>query len=268
MSANHGLDEARRVVRDVGDHPVLDAMARWGFLMSGLLHIVIGYTATRLAWGGGGSADQSGALATLASNPAGALLMWVIVIGLVALVVWQLTVAIAPGAGDGSLDRGKAVAKAAVYGVLAATAGQFALGSGSSQSSEQSSHGITATLMAQPAGQALVGAVGVVIVGVGVYHVHKGLTHKFLEDLEQDPGAPARALGMIGYPAKGVVLGLVGVFFVIAAVQHQSSEAAGLDGALKSLKDEPFGPYLITAVGVGFLAFGVYLLARARHQRI
>src|SRR5690606_31026692 len=154
------------------------------------------------------------------------------------------------------------------YGVLAATAGRFALGSGSSQSAAQSSHGITATLMAQPAGQALVAAVGVVIVGVGVYHVHKGLTHKFLEELERDPGAAARVLGMVGCPAKGVVLGLVGVFFVIAAVQHQSSEAAGLDGALKSLKDEPFGPYLITAVGVGFVAFGVYLLARARHQRI
>lgn len=268
MNATEGLDEARQVVRDVGDHPVLDAMARWGFLVSGLLHAVIGYTAAKVAWGGGGSADQSGALSTLASNPVGTLLMWTIVIGLVALVVWQLTVAVAPGVGDGWLDRGKAVAKAAVYAVLAATASRFALGSGSSQSSEQSSQGITATLMAQPAGQVLVGAVGVVIVGVGGYHVYKGLSHEFLEDLEKDPGAPARALGMIGYPAKGLVLGLVGVFFVIAAVQQQSSEAAGLDGALKSLRDEPFGPYLITAVGAGFVAFGLYLFARARHQRI
>lgn len=103
---------------------------------------------------------------------------------------------------------------------------------------------------------------------VGGYHVYKGLTRRFLEDLEEDPGASARALGMIGYPAKGVVLAIVGAFFVIAAVQRQSSEAAGLDGALKSLRDEPFGPYLITAVGVGFVAFGIYLLARARHQRI
>lgn len=268
VNTNEGLDSARRAAREVGDNPVFDALARWGFVMSGLLHIVIGYTAARLAWGGGGSADQSGALATLASNPAGVLVMWVIVIGLVALVVWQLTVAIAPGAGGGWLDRGEAVAKAAVYAVLAITAARFALGSGSSQSSEKSSQDVTANLMEQPAGQVLVGAVGVVIVGVGGYHVYSGLSRTFLQDLEEDPGTPARVLGMIGYPAKGIVLGLVGVFFVMAAVQHESSKAAGLDGALKSLRDEPFGPYLLTAVGVGFVAFGLYLFARARHQRI
>lgn len=268
MNMSNGLDDARRVAREIGDNPVLEAMARWGFVMSGLLHVVIGYLSARVAWGGGGSADQSGALSTLASNPAGMLVMWVIVIGLVALVVWQVTVAVAPGVGGGWLDRGKAVSLAAVYAVLAFTAGRFALGSGSSQSSENSSQDITATLLEQPAGQVIVGAVGVVIVGVGVYHVYKGLSRTFLDDLEKDPGALARGLGMLGYPAKGVVLGLVGVFFVIAAVQHESSKAAGLDGALKALRDQPFGPYLLTTVGAGFVAFGIYLFARARHQRI
>lgn len=269
MNADEGLTEARDAARKVGGHPALEVLARGGFVVSGVLHVVIGYTTGRLAWGGGGgSADQSGALATLASNPAGMLLMWVIVIGLLALVLWQLTVAIAPGATDSGLDRVKAVAKAAVYATLAFTAVQFATGSGSSTSSGQSSQDMTATLMQTPAGQVLVGAVGVVIVAVGAYHVYKGLSRAFLDDLEKDPGAPARALGMIGYPAKGVVLGLVGVFFVIAAVRHQSSEAVGLDGALSSLRDEAFGPFLLTAVAVGFVAFGVYLFARARHQRI
>ena len=268
MNANQGLADAQNAAQKVGDHPILEVLARVGFLVSGILHIVIGYTAGRVAWGGGGSADQSGALATLASNPGGILLMWVIVIGLLALVLWQVTVAVAPGASDGALDRVKAVGKAVVYGALAFTALKFATGSGSSQSSEESSQDITATLMAQPAGQVLVGAVGVGIIAVGGYHVYKGLSQKFLKDLEEDPGAPARALGMIGYPAKGVVLVLVGVFFVIAAVQHQSSEAAGLDGALKSLRDEPFGPYLIAAAALGFIAFGLYCFARARHQKI
>ena len=34
------------------------------------------------------------------------------------------------------------------------------------------------------------------------------------------------------------------------------------------LRDEPFGPYLLTAVAVGLVAFGLYCFARARHQRI
>lgn len=269
MTRTPDLADTRDAARRVGDHPALEALARVGFVVSGILHIVIGWTAGRVAWGGGGGqADQSGALAALASNPGGVVLMWVVVIGLVALVLWQLTVALAPSAGDGLADRGKAVAKAAVYGALAWTALQFALGSGSSSSSEQSSQDVTATLMQQPAGRWLVGAVGLVVIAVGAYHMYKGLAQRFMKDLEEDPGTVARTLGMVGYPAKGVVLALVGAFFVLAAVQQQSEEATGLDGALKSLRDEPFGPYLLTAVAVGLVAFGLYCFARARHQRI
>lgn len=262
-------DAARDTARKVGDHPALEALARAGFVVSGVLHIVLGWTAGRVGWGSGGQADQSGALSTLASNPAGTILMWVIVIGLAALVLWQLTVAIGPRLGDsGVLDRVKAVGKAVVYGAIAWTAAKFAMGSGSSSSSEQSSQDVTATLMEAPAGQLLVGAVGVAIIAVGGFHVYKGVTRKFLDDLEEDPGTWATRSGTVGYPAKGAVLALVGAFFVIAAVQHQSSQASGLDGALKSLRDQPFGPYLLTVVAVGLVAFGLYCFARARHQRI
>lgn len=269
MSRTPDLDDARDAVGAVGDHPVVEALARVGFVVSGVLHLVLGWTAARVGWGGGGQADQSGALATLASNPAGTVLMWVIVVGLLALVLWQLTIALGPAVGDSDIaDRAKAVGKAAVYGALAWTAGRFAVGSGSSASSEQSSQDVTASLMEAPAGQILVGLVGVAIIAVGAYHVYKGVTQHFLDDLEDDPGRVATALGVVGYPAKGVVLGLVGAFFVLAAVQHDSSEAAGLDDALKSLRDAPFGPALLTAVAVGLVAFGLYCFARARHQRI
>lgn len=262
-------DAATDAARKVGDHPALETLARVGFVVSGLLHIVLGWTAGRVGWGGGGQADQSGALATLASNPAGTVLMWVIVVGLAALVLWQLAVAVGPSVGEsGAADRVKAVGKALVYAAIAWTAAQFAVGSGSSSSSEQSSQDVTATLMKAPAGQVLVGAVGVAVIAVGGYHVYKGVTRTFLDDLEEHPGRLATVAGMVGYPAKGGVLALVGAFFVIAAVQHQSSEADGLDGALKSLRDEPFGPALLTVVAAGLVAFGLYCFARARHQRI
>lgn len=271
MNARSGLDGARAAVRQVGDHPVLEALARVGLVVSGLLHIVIGYTAGRVAWGdSGGQADQSGALAALSGNPAGTLLMWVIVLGLSALVIWQLAVALAPPVGEGEdfFDRIKALARAGVYGVLAYTALRFAVGSGSSTSSEKASQDITAVLMQHPAGRVLIGGAGVAIIVVGGYHVHKGLMRRFLDDLEEHPGTWASGLGIVGYPAKGVVLALVGAFFIIAAVRQRSSQASGLDDALKSLRDEPLGPYLLTAVALGLLAFGLYCFARSRHQRI
>ena len=134
VDTRDGLDEARTAVRAVGDNPLLEGLARIGFAVSGLLHIVIGYTVGRVAWGGGGGqADQSGALATLSSNPAGTVLMWIIVVGLLALALWQLTVAFAPPSeDDGFVDRVKTLGKAGMYTVLGYTAFQFARGSGSS----------------------------------------------------------------------------------------------------------------------------------------
>lgn len=270
MNSTPSAQEAHDAVRRVGDHPALEALARIGFVVSGIVHVVIGYTAGRLAWGGGGGqADQSGALASLASNPGGVVLMWVIVIGLLALVLWELTLVVAPTVGDrGTKDRVTAGGKAVMYAALAYTALQFAIGSGSSSSSEESSQDFTSTLMQQPAGRWLVGAVGVGVLVVGGYHVYKGVSRGFLDSLEEDPGRAATVLGIIGYPAKGIVLALVGVFFLVAAVQKQSEEASGLDGALKSLRDQPFGPYLLTLVALGLAAFGVYCFARARHQKM
>lgn len=264
------LDDAKGAARRVGDHPLLEALARWGFVVSGVLHIAIGYLALRVAWSGGGEqADQSGALATLASNPLGSILMAVLALGLAALVLWQITLVVAPAIGEDRMtDRVKAAGRAIVYAALAVTATQFALGSGSSSSSEDTSQDATATLMEQPAGQWLVGAVGLGVVAVGGYHVYKGLTRRFLRDLEDDPGTPVTAAGVVGYTAKGVVLVLVGLLFGLAAYQQQSSEAQGLDGALKALREQPLGPWLLSAVAVGLVLFGAYCFGRARHQRI
>lgn len=155
------------------------------------------------------------------------------------------------------------MAKAVVYGAVAVSAARFAVGSG--RSSEQQTEGVTQRLMSAPAGQVLVGLVGLVVLGVGGYYVYKGVTQKFLGDLERNPGVLATSTGSIGYPAKGVVLGIVGLFFVVAAWQEDPKQAQGLDGALKSLKDQAFGPYLLTLVALGVIAFGLYCFVRARY---
>jgi hypothetical protein len=73
--------------------------------------------------------------------------------------------------------------------------------------------------------------------------------------------------GVLGYIGKGVALVLVGTLFVSAAVNNSSIKATGLDGALRSLRRQAYGPWLLTAVGLGIAAFGLYNFARARHAR-
>ena len=95
----------------------------------------------------------------------------------------------------------------------------YARGSSSSSSSQQSVD-FTASLMDKPFGRILVGAVGVAVLGVGIYHIFKGARKKFLQDLREHPGRWVVRAGQFGYIARGVAFGLVGVLFILAAPAH------------------------------------------------
>ncbi|MHA3836734.1 DUF1206 domain-containing protein [Terrabacter sp. AAH1] len=257
--------DVKAVSRRAGDHPALETTARIGYAVNGVLHIVIGAIALRLAFGSkSSSADQSGALGSMADNGFGVFVLWVAVVAWLGLAIWQVTEAISGGLETS--DRLKAAAKAVVYLALSWTAFTFASGSG--RSSKSQSADFTASLMKQPAGTWLVGAVGLAIIGVGVYHVVKGWKRKFLEDLETHPSPWTVKAGRFGYIAKGVALAIVGGLFILAAVRHKPSEARGLDGALRNLLGAPGGPVLLALVALGLIAFGVYSFGRARHARV
>ncbi|MEP6649850.1 MAG: DUF1206 domain-containing protein [Lapillicoccus sp.] len=259
-------NEVRHAAANAGDHPALENAARLGYAVGGILHLLIGWLALQVAWfAGGGSADQSGALQTLAGNDVGRIILWVAVVGFAGLGLWQVTEVVV-GRGETS-DRVKAAAKAVVYLFLAFSAFSYARSGGGTSSTAQSVD-FTATLMSQPAGRYLVGAVGLVVVGVGVYHVYKGWQKKFLQDLRGHPGQWVVRAGVFGYIAKGVALGVVGALFVLAALNSQPDQATGLDGALRTLRDAPFGQILLTLVALGFAAYAIYSVARARYARV
>lgn len=259
-------------------------VARSGYVVSGLLHVAIGVIAARIALGSGGEASSSGALGTMASNPFGQSLLWVAVLALVALGAWQLFQAwedardgaaggLAGAKGDpkdtgrDAVSAVKNAAKGVVYLALAFTTATFAAGGSSSEDAK--SQDLTATVMGLPGGRWLIGAVGLGVVAVGVYHVVSGITGRFLENLHGLPRPPggrvARILGHVGYVAKGVALGVVGALFVIAAVQADPSDAGGMDKGLRTLGEQPFGQVLLIAVGLGFVACGLFSVVRARY---
>jgi hypothetical protein len=261
-----------------GDSRALERLAQVGLTAYGVVHLLIAWLALQLAWGGGGgSADQSGAMATLAGKPLGRALLWVLVVGLVALAVWQLAEVLRHRAGlqaQGEARKKaagkvvKAVAKTVVYLFLAVTALRFATGGGQSSSDQQQS--TVAGVFGWPGGRFLVGVAALVVIGVGVYHVRKGITGHFLEEIDTArAGAGQRRvierLGQVGYPAKGVALALVGGLLGWAAVTFDPEKASGLDGAMRTLLDAPFGKVLLTLVALGIAAFGVFCLFRARY---
>ena len=260
-----------------GDSRALERLAQVGLTAYGLVHLLIAWLALQLAWGGGGeSADQSGAMATLAEKPMGRALLWVLVVGLAALAVWQLAEVLRHRAGlqaQGDARKkaagkvAKAVAKAVVYLFLAVTALRFATGGGQSSSGQQQS--TVAGVFGWPGGRFLVGIAALVVIGVGVYHVRKGVTGHFMKEIDTAQATAGQRrvierLGQVGYPAKGVALALVGGLLGWAAITFDPAKASGLDGAMRTLLDAPFGKVLLSLVALGIAAFGVFCFFRAR----
>jgi hypothetical protein len=266
-------------VLGAADGDGLQNLARIGLISYGVIHLILAWLALQLAWGvggGGESANESGALATLAESPIGKPLLWVVAIGLIALAAWQALEVLRWRSGwsasgdtrNTAVKRsGKAVAKAIIYAALAVLAFRVATGSSGGGGSQQQT---VAGVFGWPGGRWLVGAAGLVVVGVGIYHVYKGVTKHFLKeiDLAQASSSTARLvtrLGQVGYPGKGIALGVVGGLLVWSAVTFDPAKASGLDGALRTILDAPFGRLLLTLVALGIAAFGAYLFVRARY---
>ncbi len=260
-------DEARQAVRSTGNHPAVETGARIGYAVLGLIHLVIGYLAIRVAWfSDNESLSQSGALRTMASKPGGHLLLTVMAAAFLALAVFYLAdAAVGHIAPDTKTERVKSAGKAGLYIAFAWTTFSFVSGQG--RNSQQSSVDTTQRLMQAPGGPVIVAVVGAGFVVAGLYHLRKGIANRFLDDLEDDPGTWAVTAATYGYVAKGVALGIVGVLFAVAAWKHEPGKARGLDGALHALLGQPYGAWLLTAVALGFAAFGLYSFARARHMR-
>lgn len=256
--------DVKAAARQVGDHPLLEAGARLGYAGSGVLHLIIAWLGLQLAVGTRtATADQSGALATVAGTGVGMVLLWVGLVGFGLLGLWHVTEAII---GYDTGQRVKAVAKGAVYLVLAWSCYGFVRGAGSDSTAQ--SVDFTADLMSRPFGRLLVAAVGFAVIGVAAYHVVKGVRQSFLKDLTERPAGWVVVAGRFGYVAKGVALGIVGLLFLLAAQRADAAEATGLDGALRSLLTVPLGTVLLLVVALGFAAYAVYSFARARYARV
>ncbi|WP_324273676.1 DUF1206 domain-containing protein [Blastococcus brunescens] len=280
MSAQGTARSAAGSARQAGDSDALEHLARVGLIAYGVVHLLVAWLAVQLAWfggSGGESADQSGAMQTLAESPVGKPLLWVVAAGLIALAAWQAAEVLRWRHGWSASGKtrttaltrtGKAIVKAVIYAAFAVLAIRFATGGG--QSSSQSEQQTTAGVFGWPGGRWLVGIAGLVVIGVGAYHVYKGVTKRFLKEIDTTDCSHSAVrlvtrLGQVGFPGKGIALAAVGGLFAYAAITFDPSKAQGLDGALHTILDLPFGQILLTLVAIGIAAFGAFCLVRARY---
>jgi len=266
---------ASGTARRAADSPAARALARAGLTARGILYILIGWVAILVAIGQTSQeADQQGALQLLAGQPFGLVLLWLLGIGFAGYALWRLSEAAfgVTGEGYGAGPRLKSLVRGLIYAFFAYLTFQIISGSGGgSQTGKQQD--LTAKAMHHSGGRWLVGIVGLAIVIAGLMLVYEGIRREFLKYLQLSQLSPrarrlVERLGMIGTTARGAVFALAGALVVEAAITYQPAKAGGIDKALLTLRNQPFGEFLLILAALGLIVFGIYGLCEARWRRV
>lgn len=238
-----------------------------------LNYMLVGLLAVEIAYGAQGKhADSAGALHTVAGQPGGIVVLWLLAAGFAGLALWRLAEAAYGQAGRGGHTAAKRLQSLGLgifYGITSAGVVGFIRGTGGPSSGNTQSTDLTARVTANPGGQWLVALIGIGLWAAGVGLAVYGLRKKFVRHLATaQMSARTRTvvefLGIIGNAARGVVFGVAGAFLVVAAVSFDPKKAQGLDGSLRKIATTPPGPWLLAAVALGLVIFGVYSWCEAR----
>ena len=262
----------------VADHAdrreLFEKLARAGFAARAVTYGLIGLLALLAAFGsGGGTTGQSGALRTLADNPVGMVVLFLVGIGLFGYGLWRLTAAGLDLENEGTDKKGIATRLAhagsglfhfglAIYAFMILFGNAGGTGGDGAQSA-------TATLMSAPFGIFLVGLLGVGFVAAAAAQAKKALREEYREHMRVPEHRgwvnPTIKFGIL---ARGVVFAIIGVFLIVAAFQADPSEARGVGGALSWLQAQAWGGILLGLIGLGLMAFAFYSALQARYRFI
>jgi hypothetical protein len=247
-----------------------------GYAAKGVIYLLIGSLALRLALGEGGRlTDSSGVLKTIVQQPFGLAMLLVIAVGILAYSGWEITQAIADtkrkgASAKGLMDRGLSIIKGVVYGTVGVEAIRMVLGArGGSRSADDYAR----TAMAFPLGGVLLILIGAGIALYGLTQIRMAWRSQFDDDLNQqqlrsEGGAWILNIGRAGIGARGVILALVGIALARAGFAERPSEAGGLPAALWTVFAQPYGQWLLAAVAAGLMCFGFFQLLHARYARV
>jgi hypothetical protein len=258
--------------------PWFDRFARVGYVTKGMVFLIVGILAVRVALGErGAQADVPGALAEVGNQPLQAVLLVLLALGLTGYAIWRIVQGVADLEKEGSSVSGWAkrlgyVGVGLIYGGFAVYSVGILTGWVTENDDNGEIRDLTALVMGWPGGRWLVAAAGTGIIVAGLVEVYFAISRRFEVELGRDDlGTFERTwlvcTGGVGHLMRGAVYCVVGFFAIRAAAEFDPDEARGLAESLRELATQPFGPWLVGAAASGFIAFGLYcgLLAIHRH---
>jgi hypothetical protein len=251
-------------------------LARAGLIAKGVSYGLVGILAINLLVGDGGEVtSREGALATLAQESFGTVLLVLLAFGFAGYAIWRLVEGLIGSDEGGKIKewgkRAGYLGRGLLYAALTYATVKLLLGA-ASQSQNEEAREKTSTVLSWPAGKWIVGAVGLGIIGAGVWNAYTGVSTKFEDDWRGGMSPTARRWGrraaVLGHVARAVVFTLIGIFLIKAALEYKPKEAIGLDGALQKVAHASYGPYLLGLVAAGLVCYGLYCLVDARYRDV
>ena len=254
--------------------PLSENLARIGYGARGFIYGTMGLLAISVAFGASGSlTDQQGAIASIGQKLLGRVLLGIVLIGLIGYTLWGLIRAFLDPLHKGKDLKGILVRigffiSAISYAILIFPTYNIIFSMpNAAQNGAQGvqMRNLISNIFLIPFGKWVVGIIGLIALGKGVFQVYQGLRTNFdnqikIYALTSKQIKIVKIVGRFGTIARGAVFALVGIFLLFAAYNSNSLEAKGIEGALLTLLHQPYGSWLLGIVALGLIAFGFYSL--------
>jgi hypothetical protein len=244
-----------------------------GCFSTGLVYFAIGVIAIlsflKLKSGG---ADEGSLLVFLEKFLLGKILVWAIMLGMIAYIIWRFYETIADPYGFGKdfkgiLRRGISSLSSIADALIAFSAIQALLGTGGIEATGQptAQREMADKILRESWGAWVIMIVGLITGFIAIVQIGYVIGKTYMEKLDIDHLARWRQtvihiLAWVGHFARGIILGIMGYFFIKTGITKNAQHVVNTDKAFDFIGDN-IGHFPFIIVAIGTVSYGLFMFA-------
>lgn len=259
---------------------LLKALTEIGCFATGIIYGSIGVIALlsfmKLKNGG---ADEISFFVLLSGFTAGRILIWMIILGALCFIIWRFYEALADPYKRGNdisailVRTGAACSSFAdAFIVLSALQAIYSSNKAPLNGQPVRQRTMVADMLHADWGRTALIAIALIMLATALVLFFYGLSSRFTErlrasDLTKKQTYAVHAIAYAGYCSRGVILGIIGFFFLKAAIKNNSRYVVNTDKAFDFIGDN-IGGVAFIIIAIGTISYGLYMLVLGLHYDI